>query len=306
MKAASRRFCPGFTLIELLVVIAIIAVLIGLLLPAVQMVRESAARARCMNNLRQIGLAVTHFHDTTHVLPSNGGWDGKQTIPSVDGSPFTPSTTVLALNTLHRWGVGDPTKGPADQPGSWLYAILPYVEQDNVYRSRAWTVPVPLYICPARREAAAFTIVSADANAQYESGGWAWGKTDYAGNPRLFPDYAPGGAKCLPLAAIQDGTSQTIAAGEKTFDPEVQLPNSWFWDEPFFLGGSQGTTRKGVLVIQDGVGIKFKRNWGAPHPAGARFLYADGSVRTIPYGSRSTLLSSLLTPAGGEIVPDAP
>jgi prepilin-type N-terminal cleavage/methylation domain-containing protein len=95
----------GFTLIELLVVIAIIAILIGLLVPAVQAVRESAARTQCMNNLKQIGIAFHNHHDRYRFLPS-GGWG-------------------------FLW-VGDADRGAgANQPGSWIFHILPFLEQEN-------------------------------------------------------------------------------------------------------------------------------------------------------------------------------
>lgn len=142
-RFAARR--PGFTLVELLVVIAIIGVLVALLLPAVQAAREAARRAQCSNQVRQIALGWHLHHDTHKGLPS-GGWG-------------------------YHWS-GDPDRGfGKDQPGSWAYSILPYIEASAVYSigkgvsspadkkaalTRLLETPVGTFYCPSRRGVAAY------------------------------------------------------------------------------------------------------------------------------------------------------
>jgi prepilin-type processing-associated H-X9-DG protein len=282
----------------LLVVIAIIGVLLALLLPAVQKVRESANRIYCANNLHQIGLSLLNHHDTFGVLPSNGGWDGMQMIRAVDGSLTIPYTQDKEGGPRLNWGVGDPTLSPRAQTGCWAYAILPFLEQDNMYVERDWTHAFKIYICPSRRSALALVPVAEDAFGFYWGGGWRWGKTDYAANRLIMGERG----HCVTLAALTDGTSNTFLVGEKAVDPKVNQPETWFHDEPFFTGGSGSTARHGSLVLHDAPGIMYKDNWGSAHPGGAQFVFADGSVRPLSYATPAATVHALLTPDGGEVV----
>ena len=215
MRTYLSRQQPAFTLIELLVVIAIIGVLVGLLLSAVQRVRETANRTSCANNLRQIGLALHQHHDTYRVFPSNGGWDGEQTIIGVNGTPTYVYVQVASLPFPFYWGVGQPDRMPSDQTGSWAYSILPFIEQQDTYQKSAWTQPVQLYFCPSRRLPEAHEPVN-DEYGEYSGGGWAWSPTDYAGNGYVIPNRP----QCVGIHQVTDGTSHTILAGEKAMYPK--------------------------------------------------------------------------------------
>jgi len=241
LRSSARR--AAFTLIELLVVIAIIAILIGLLLPAVQKVRESAARMQSMNNLKQIGLAVHSYHDVSGRLPTNG-------------------TNTTSYTT---W--------------CWLFQILPFVEQDALQKQAMAGTPVSnvgvkTYLCPARGRNPYST---SGGNSPGINGPY----TDYAINRTSFD--TPLKAISLSTVSSQNGTSNTIFAGEKFLSTNSYgVTGSNGWEENIYSGGYGGTGRNTVTILKDdqsGQGDK----WGSPFGGGCPFLLTDGSVRLIAY-----------------------
>jgi prepilin-type N-terminal cleavage/methylation domain-containing protein len=280
----------GFTLIELLVVIAIIAILIGLLLPAVQKVREAAARMQSSNNLKQIGIALHSFNDTYNGLPNNGSWDH---------------------NSQNPWGTPQ-----IDMPNlsSWCYKILPYIEQENLYRNYSNAVPIKTFLEPGRGGDG----IANNGNGNNGNTNPALGAvTDYAGNWNVLNDRgwweAPRrNTGNWAVNTIRDGSSNTIMVGGKALGT-WQYPTryGWDWDETVRFGGSGGTGRgafwggwwdeQASSVRQDTNNSIDKSNaWGGPHSGGGLFLMGDGSVRLIGYGRNQPALRAALTPNGGE------
>jgi prepilin-type N-terminal cleavage/methylation domain-containing protein/prepilin-type processing-associated H-X9-DG protein len=300
-----RRHPHGFTLIELLVVIAIIAILIGLLLPAVQKVREAASRISCWNNLHQIGLALHLHHDDHDCFPTNGGpAPGQQNrIATAEGQ------------AIEWWGFANPRALPQNQTGAWTYAILPYLEQQNAVTHDDQSVVVKTYLCPSRGRNQPQVVPAVDPiypGVWYSTVGGRnpWGKTDYAGNwyvlvNRTWAGGCPLIGPPLRMARITDGTSNTLLVGEKAMETRAYNTGGWYFDEPIFSGGSSGTGRKGTVIVQDtqaGGSVPF--NWGGPHSGGTQFVLADGSVRTLRFGLEPALVWAWMTPDGGEVIPD--
>ncbi|MDV6032987.1 MAG: DUF1559 domain-containing protein [Phycisphaera sp. RhM] len=291
-RAVRRVRTHGFTVIELLICVAIVGLLISLLSGGVQSAREAARRTQCMSHQRELGLGIQSHLSKLRYIPSNGGYDGKSTVESPSGQQVTIGTFSRHFGLQFWWGVGQPGADPKTQTGSWAYAILPSIEQGQAYSRIKVESAGPLFRCPSRSRDDPM-VPADDDHGRYTAAGRVWAKTDYAGNERVMRERPDA---LLPNAII-DGMSQTLATGEKAFDPLVQTASSWYFDEPIFSGGSHGTVRKGLLILRDGPGIKFAGNWGSPHPGGAVFTRLDGSVEFLSASIDGFLFRSLLAPA---------
>jgi prepilin-type N-terminal cleavage/methylation domain-containing protein len=321
-ERARRR---GFTLIELLVVIAIIAILIGLLLPAVQKVREAASKASCQNNLKQIGLGMIQHHTHFGVFPSNGFY--------LKIDPLQYSTQPPGLSAI-PWGIGNVNLSPANQTGPWSYSVLPFIEQTNAHdlistpatTQQAVANVVKIYLCPSRGRDGAQSCPPTDPGPTYL--GWnyqtgspgvppgllnPWGKCDYAANGYIAINPPtpglpfPSTSSLVSLTDITDGASNTILVGEKSLDHDAYNTGGWANDEPYVLGGTTSLTRLGSLLLQDrsGLGTGALTNWGSAHMGVTQFVYADGSVHSLNNSISGPIVSALLTIRGKEVLPDS-
>jgi prepilin-type processing-associated H-X9-DG protein/prepilin-type N-terminal cleavage/methylation domain-containing protein len=315
MRATRAIRLAAFTLLELLVVVAIIAILLGLLLPAVQKVRSAAARLKCQHNLRQVALAVHSFHDADNRLPysqygSSGGG---------------------------RYGVG-----PASTAWSWLARTLPFIEQEPLYRAAG--VParplnasglaatgVAAFLCPADPDATPDPRLDAGNLAGLPVGrssykgvsGANWGDDfdEFQGLPGAFQTdwrnkgtngsydgqrfgdgifYRSDSARRLSLHQIPDGTTQTFLLGEAT-----QGKTTWLsWP---YANNVHGTCAIPLNARRPFGGEYAPDEWQntsgfrSLHAGGANFAFADGSVRFVSDQTPLPIYRGIATIGGGEI-----
>jgi prepilin-type N-terminal cleavage/methylation domain-containing protein len=327
-----RNRRAGFTLVELLVVITIIGILIGLLMPAVESVREAGRRAVCMNNVKQMALACLN-HESKNLFFPTGGW----------GWTYA----------------GDPNLGfTKRQPGGWHFNILPYMgldtlhdlalvtpytgTQDQVAGQTTAKTPVSTFICPSRHHVQAFprhhpTNYYNIADPQALSPP-VIGRSDYAansgdGDTTVNPSEAPGANGNFPVgtpgcdptatgviyrasmcttAMIKNGTSNTYLLGERYLDPDAyytysECDNDQGWDQGYDYDTDRWTTSPPLrdrhgYVDNGGCSTLF----GSPHPATFNMAFCDSSVHPINYaidpalhqalGNRHASQSGLTTP----------
>jgi len=276
-----RKLLSGFTLIELLVVIAIIAILIGLLVPAVQKVREAAARTQCINNLKQMGIAFQSFHDAVGNLPTGG----TNSLPGNLGPPV---------------GIG-PWTNNTGQPGSWAFAILPYIEQGNLYNqgnsALIASTPVKIYFCPSRRKPG-YTGWGSGAGAINQYAGMDYyGNCQYANGGTRVGIVSAWGQPGVTLTAITDGTSNTICVGEKNMCLKSMGTGSnadgegYSWGADFggygnydnTLGNPQVQPQQDETTTCPNGGNEPTHGFGSIHQNGFNAVMCDGSVHVISY-----------------------
>jgi prepilin-type N-terminal cleavage/methylation domain-containing protein/prepilin-type processing-associated H-X9-DG protein len=312
MRRTPTPVQAGFTLIELLVVIAIIAILIGLLLPAVQKVREAAARMKCANNLKQVGLALHNHHDARGYFPP-----GK----------YPPMSTIDASNDFDR--------------RTWMPDVLGYLEQEALAREvQAWHtpappamtwqgcpdrwIPIPILMCPS--DPANPKTLSYGSSTPQTSQGIHGNYVLCAGNDFFDPSYSRDGSDlngCFywksrtRLEDITDGTSNTLLGGEiivvpdhtthdirgryyndahngsalfsTKYPPNTSVSDRSMWCNPI---------PRAPCALGNTDRVQSLRSY---HPGGVNSVFGDGSVRFLTDGIDLTAYQALGTRAGGEV-----
>jgi prepilin-type N-terminal cleavage/methylation domain-containing protein len=308
MHKSAARSRVGFTLIELLVVIAIIAILIGLLIPAVQKVREAANRTQCANNMKQLGLGFSNFESTRKALPSGDFNSGGTIITSALDYIEQYANNVMAANNTGNGRFNPPVYDPSGAP----YAA---------------PQPIPILLCPTRRN----TDVGprCDYAGAVSPNSWPTlvtsGGLSYNGLWTALYTKDGNGKKQSPVSLRRitqlDGTSNTVLLAHRAINPaqrnvqpilccgggSATLPsnNDGYFTDNYFLNMYRGFMgASGWLFKSDLNQSPYDRTFSSPHDGIMPCLFADGSVRAVSFSASDDLIIRLFAYNDGQPVGD--